>query len=557
MRDHPWPRCPRWCSGSRLEPGIQAGRRPCGTVLAAVQGWPRDRGVFGRRASCWPPALLLPLNWSMKAVLSTCAGRAGLGLRASRSGPCVPSGAGLCPQGQRGPCVPAQSAVLLQVRCRWAGPAVPGTMRGLGGSHPRHGCDRAPIPGPSSEGPGPGYPRDALRGAGSPLPAGRAAPGRAGPLWPRWQGRDVSATWPRGGAGGSDTRTGLSERVPGDTGGTGSGACRVSGYRGSAGCDALRVPRAPSHPCERVPAVLEPGQLPEPPPLSQRPVPSGPPADPRAGPAPAPVFPSRRSPRWRVRKWPVMLILLLLLLLGPAARAAPREGTNRPEPPVATIVDPYPDPLSLESPALLLLRSAVRSLGPPQRDVEAMTREQALLYLFVLHDHDQSRRLDGLELLQLLGTVLAQAGGQPDPDMVAALVDQALATQDLNGDGLLDPSELLDPPEALLPGEDQGPPGQPPLEQQAGAGAGAGPGGGAAMPRQDLGLRSPGQAATEAGDPKVESLKVESPNAEALEAEVIPEAEAPGTDAPEEEEAPEAEAPEEQAAPAWRDHGEG
>ncbi|XP_053858105.1 cell growth regulator with EF hand domain protein 1 [Vidua macroura] len=274
-----------------------------------------------------------------------------------------------------------------------------------------------------------------------------------------------------------------------------------------------------------------------------------------------------------MRKPPVML--LLLLLLGPAAWAAPRAGTNRPEPPVATIVDPYPDLLSPESPALLLLWSAVRSLGPPEQDVEAMTREQALLYLFVLHDHDQSRRLDGLELLQLLGTVLAQAGGQPDPDMVAALVDQALARQDLNGDGLLDPSELLDPPEVLLPGQDKGPPGQPPPEQQAGIGAV--PGGGTEMPRQDVGLKSPGQAATEAGDPqtgaledgapedgapedgapRMESLEVDSPNAEALKAEVVPGAKAPSSDAAEEDEAPEAEAPEEQAAPAWRDHGEG
>lgn len=263
-----------------------------------------------------------------------------------------------------------------------------------------------------------------------------------------------------------------------------------------------------------------------------------------------------------MRKPPVMLVLLLL---GPAAWAAPRAGTNRPEPAVATVVDPYPDPLSPESPALLLLWSAVRSLGPPEQDVEAMTREQALLYLFVLHDHDESRHLDGLELLQLLGTVLAQAGGQPDPDVVAALVDQALARQDLNGDGLLDPSELLDPPEVLLPGQDQGLPGQPPLEQQAEVGAV--PEGGTEMPRQDLGLKSPGQATPETGDPqigdpedgdpKVESLEVESPNAEALEAEVVPEAKAPGTDATEEEEAPETEAPGEQAAPAWRDHGEG
>ncbi|XP_071273251.1 cell growth regulator with EF hand domain protein 1 [Agelaius tricolor] len=296
-----------------------------------------------------------------------------------------------------------------------------------------------------------------------------------------------------------------------------------------------------------------------------------------------------------MRNAPVMLLLLLLVLLGPAAWAAPRAGTNRPELPVATVVDPHPNPLSPEPPALLLLRSAVQSLGPPEQDVQAMTREQALLYLFVLHDHDQSRRLDGLELLQLLGTVLAQAGGQPEPDMVAALVDQALARQDLNGDGLLDPSELLDPPKLPLPGQDKGPPGQPPLEQQAVLGAV--PGGGTEMPRQDLGLKSPEQAAPEAGEPQdgapeagepqtgapedgepqtgapeagepqtgapeagapsMESLQVESPNAEALEAEVVLGAKAPSSDATEEEEAPEAEGPEEQAAPAWRDHGEG
>ncbi|KAM4785430.1 cell growth regulator with EF hand domain protein 1 isoform 2-T2 [Cyanocitta cristata] len=353
-----------------------------------------------------------------------------------------------------------------------------GALRGVS---PRPCCDHAPIPGPRSEVPGPGYPGAALRGAQSLLRRGWARLGRArdgrSRSWARWQCQDVSDTWPRGGAGGTDTRTELA---------------RGRGMR-------------------------------------------NPPA------------------------------MLILLLLGPAAWAAPRAGRSRPESPVATIVDPHPDPLSPESPALLLLWSAVRSLGPPEQDVEAMTREQALLYLFVLHDHDQSRRLDGLELLQLLGTVLAQAGGQPDPDMVAALVDQALARQDLNGDGLLDPSELLDPPEVLLPGQGEGPPGQPPLEQQPEVGAV--PGEGTEMPGQDLGLRSPGQAAIEAGDPqtgapedeapKVESVKVESSSAEALEAEEAPEAKAPSTDATEEEEAPEAEAPEGQAAPAWRDPGEG
>lgn len=45
----------------------------------------------------------------------------------------------------------------------------------------------------------------------------------------------------------------------------------------------------------------------------------------------------------------------------------------------------------------------------------------ALLYLFALYDHDRSGRLDGLELLQLLGAVLAQGGtGQPSPEAVGA-----------------------------------------------------------------------------------------------------------------------------------------
>uniref|UniRef100_A0A8C3RHH7 Cell growth regulator with EF hand domain protein 1 n=1 Tax=Cyanoderma ruficeps TaxID=181631 RepID=A0A8C3RHH7_9PASS len=246
-----------------------------------------------------------------------------------------------------------------------------------------------------------------------------------------------------------------------------------------------------------------------------------------------------------MRNPPVMLILLLLL--GPAAWAAPRAGTNR-----------YGGGHSsggtgmggTQGKGKMWCFHGDRGTGAV-RDGHGRVAV-ALLYLFVLHDHDQSRRLDGLELLQLLATVLAQAGDH-------------WAGQDLNGDGLLDPSELLDPPKMPLPGQDQGPPAQPLLEEQAEVEAV--PGGGTEMLRQDLGLGSPGQAATEAGEPqtgdpeegapKVESLKVESPNAEALEEEVIPGAEASSTDATEEEEAPEAEASEEQAAPAWRDHGEG
>ncbi|XP_009467082.1 PREDICTED: cell growth regulator with EF hand domain protein 1 [Nipponia nippon] len=171
----------------------------------------------------------------------------------------------------------------------------------------------------------------------------------------------------------------------------------------------------------------------------------------------------------------------------------------------------------------------------------------ALLYLFVLHDHDRSGRLDGLELLQLLGTVLAQRdGGRPDPDVVgptgtalaphgapgpgphpvptlspqvAALVDRALEQQDLSGDGLLDPPELL-----LSPGRGQGPPGQPLLQPPGEplAGAGAVPGGHAEVSGPVQGLAE-GQAAPQAG---------------AIEAEEAPEGEAPDVGAMEAEEAP-------------------
>ncbi|XP_074435546.1 cell growth regulator with EF hand domain protein 1 [Larus michahellis] len=239
------------------------------------------------------------------------------------------------------------------------------------------------------------------------------------------------------------------------------------------------------------------------------------------------------------------LLLLLLLLLPPGARAAPKAGGHRPEPPAAPGLDPDPDPLSLELPPLPLLRSAVRSLGPPSRDAESLSREQALLYLFALHDHDRSGRLDGLELLELLGAVLARRdGGRPDPQAVAALVDRTLERQDLGGDGLLDPPELL----LLPPGRDRPPPG-PPLPQQPGE-----PGGGGSLAEgQGLpggGAHPEGEAVEVEGTPQAEGPGGEVPRAEAPEAEAIEAEEAP------EIEAPRTEAPEGEAAPVWGDSGE-
>ncbi|XP_035424165.1 cell growth regulator with EF hand domain protein 1 [Cygnus atratus] len=244
-------------------------------------------------------------------------------------------------------------------------------------------------------------------------------------------------------------------------------------------------------------------------------------------------------------------LLPLLLLLLPAACAAPRDGVHRSEAPPATRPDPSPDPLSPEPPALQLLQSAVRSLGQPEQDAEDMTREQALLYLFALHDHDRSGRLDGLELLQLLGAVLAQGGtGQPSPEALAVLVDRALERQDRSGDG------LLDPPELLLPGWERGPPGEPLVGAEVGqegmmGGHMEGPGGRVEtptvdeMPGVDAGASSP-----EPGPAEGQGLPDDAAH---------PEGQGdPGAGAPQGEvnEAPKDEVPRAEAAPAWEDPGE-
>ncbi|XP_035177403.1 cell growth regulator with EF hand domain protein 1 [Oxyura jamaicensis] len=260
---------------------------------------------------------------------------------------------------------------------------------------------------------------------------------------------------------------------------------------------------------------------------------------------------------------------LLLLLLLPAAWAAPRDGGHRSEVPPATRPDPGPDPLSPEPPALQLLRSAVRSLGQPEQDAEDMTREQALLYLFALHDHDRSGLLDGLELLQLLGAVLAQGGrGQPSPEAVAVLVDRALERQDRSGDG------LLDPPELLLPGWERGPPGEPLVGEEVGqegmvGGHMEGPGGRVEtptvdeeMPGVDAGTSSPEPGPAERqelpdnaahpegqGDPGAGAAQ-----GEVMEVEAAPQGEV--MEAAPENEVPKDEVPRAEAAPAWEDPGE-
>uniref|UniRef100_A0A8C9GAF3 EF-hand domain-containing protein n=1 Tax=Pavo cristatus TaxID=9049 RepID=A0A8C9GAF3_PAVCR len=248
-------------------------------------------------------------------------------------------------------------------------------------------------------------------------------------------------------------------------------------------------------------------------------------------------------------------LLLLLLLLGPAARAAPRDGVLRyglrggragSGRGTGTVRAPLPGPAVPR-----LLRSAVRSLGPPQRDADEMTREQALLFLFAMHDHDRSGQLDGLELLQLLGAVLTQGGAGRPSSEVAAMVDRALEQRDRSGDGLLDPSELL------LPAPARGPPrgGGAALEETAEGHVGEQeeiptvgeetPGGDAEASspsegqglRGDGGVQAEGQGIPETGAPSEEDETAELETAiEDSELRVEP--------------------PEAPASPAWEDPGE-
>ncbi|KAM5319454.1 cell growth regulator with EF hand domain protein 1 isoform 1-T3 [Glossophaga mutica] len=133
---------------------------------------------------------------------------------------------------------------------------------------------------------------------------------------------------------------------------------------------------------------------------------------------------------------------MLVLLLLPLSQAAPKDGTMRLDPEVQQ--QPLPNPFQPGQEQLRLLQSYLKGLKRMEEDPEHMTREQVLLYLFALHDYDQSGQLDGLELLSMLTAALAPgAADSPTTNPVILMVDEVLETRDLNGDGLLTPAELI------------------------------------------------------------------------------------------------------------------
>uniref|UniRef100_A0AC11AQZ7 Cell growth regulator with EF-hand domain 1 n=1 Tax=Ovis aries TaxID=9940 RepID=A0AC11AQZ7_SHEEP len=145
---------------------------------------------------------------------------------------------------------------------------------------------------------------------------------------------------------------------------------------------------------------------------------------------------------------PVMMRTLLLLLL-PLSQAAPKDGTMRLDPEAQHL--PLPNPFEPGQEQLRLLQSYLKGLERMEEEPENMSREQVLLYLFALHDYDQSGQLDGLELLSMLTAALAPGASDspttnPTLPQVILVVDKVLETQDLNGDGLMTPAELVNFP---------------------------------------------------------------------------------------------------------------
>ncbi|XP_007532667.1 cell growth regulator with EF hand domain protein 1 [Erinaceus europaeus] len=179
--------------------------------------------------------------------------------------------------------------------------------------------------------------------------------------------------------------------------------------------------------------------------------------------------------------WTVRILVLLL----PLSQAAPKDGAIRLDPEV-------PNPFQQRGPEQLrFLQSYLKKLDRMEQEPESLSWEQVLLCMIALYDYDQNGQLDGLELMAMMPVVLAQgAAASHTANPVVLAVDKVLETQDLDGDGLVTPTELISLPGQAprntepreLP-EPHGVGGQAPLaeaqeapnpQEQAGAQVGAG-----------------------------------------------------------------------------------
>ncbi|XP_069089709.1 cell growth regulator with EF hand domain protein 1 [Pleurodeles waltl] len=153
-------------------------------------------------------------------------------------------------------------------------------------------------------------------------------------------------------------------------------------------------------------------------------------------------------------KWP--FFSWLLVLLGHSEGAPKNAGMDRLDLANSFEDKPIGNPLHFGDDKLKLLQNYLKSTDKVEQDTDAMKWEQVLLYLFAMHDYDNSKHLDGLELLKLLSDVVSQnSTWRPSSEAVSLVVDELLEKQDFNHDGLLDPSELLTPPTDVAAAESE------------------------------------------------------------------------------------------------------
>ncbi|XP_015194558.2 cell growth regulator with EF hand domain protein 1 [Lepisosteus oculatus] len=143
--------------------------------------------------------------------------------------------------------------------------------------------------------------------------------------------------------------------------------------------------------------------------------------------------------------------VVLLLLISHQCLAAPQVSASQradaelgEKSPSLTMTNPFG---SGEEERRLLKMYINSNLKEVQGSPDHMTWEQEIFYLFSLHDYDKSGEMDGLELMKLLSDFIShQSLTQQSSESVISMVDVLLQTQDLNQDGMLNPTELLSPP---------------------------------------------------------------------------------------------------------------
>ncbi|KAM4597476.1 cell growth regulator with EF hand domain protein 1 [Fundulus diaphanus] len=147
---------------------------------------------------------------------------------------------------------------------------------------------------------------------------------------------------------------------------------------------------------------------------------------------------------WLVPRFLSLYFLINLCLSAPGLPGTQREESAGVHSPSAGLINPFG---SGEEERRLLQSYIQHSLQSSQGGPEITSWEQGVFFLFRLFDYDRSGFLDGLEMMKLLSDYNSNhALGPETSEQVELMVDFLLQTQDLNQDGLLDPSELLSPP---------------------------------------------------------------------------------------------------------------